>query len=201
MFLWAEVSGVLYTYLGVKRKNSNISRRAVVLAFHPKPFEQSSTWAISWRSVMCQGCCRTPGFNGTSCGQGFNRWLFRGKEKEDLVLIRKNLTCVLQLGWLACISVCVGISYISGHCIPTSIGRADGTWPGPGCSAWQSFWFVCLLYLWPWLSGWLPKAHGIEGRWPRECRIKTQFLNIEEGWAVGKEKIHKMKQEIGHVWL
>lgn len=39
---WAGVSGVVCTHLGVKRKNSNISRRIVVLVDHRKPFRTVS---------------------------------------------------------------------------------------------------------------------------------------------------------------
>lgn len=42
LVLWAGVSGVACTLLGVKRKNSNISRRIVVLVDRRKPFRTVS---------------------------------------------------------------------------------------------------------------------------------------------------------------
>lgn len=101
-------------------------------------------------SVMFQGCWRAPGFWGTSCGEVCNWWSFRGKEKADLVLVFKNLTFILQLGWLGCtLCSCQAPSQLRAL-------QADGIWKGPGCFAWQRFWFVyfiCDLCV----SDWLPK--------------------------------------------
>lgn len=205
LLLWAGISGMVCTYLGVRRRNSNTSRRTKKAFGFP-------FWAI-WKGLwpeMHPGevlGLGVPAELRVFMARLIVKCLIGGSSEKK----RRTWGWCLKIWHLFCswddraaLSVPIRFPLSSGNCIPASHRRADSIWPGPACWLGSAFalsvYFICE----PGVSDWLLQACDIE---TRKYRIKNKFLVliVKKTGGTGRERGEPStkwkKEEMGRVWL